>query len=1373
MNRFLNKKKASEPVSANAEAYNALTSPPPTPGLKKSATSRWRKPKQQSEPTTPQLDIAAALPMTDDFRTSLLMPNLSARFSMLREQDDPTSLLGKASDDSVLQPRRRSRMLDFGFGSNGLNDIAEVQSINSSIKPPFTYERQESYGSVEGYGSEAEENGSMMSRARPGEGNVLFGGRQKVYRIATSGATSARSLGRPVYEDDIGISAFQKHKQAEKDALEGRRSEDDQGFDFGLEQPDSHMHESKHDSTPNDSAKDLSHSPSLSSYDKKRSTTSSITRSEARSSTAATSIASQPVVNAPSPLAIASQGPIQVASTPSSLKRSDTKTRRLYEQGLDQHIHEQQTSALTRLNSIQRQRTLNNGKQAPPYLPSAKSTGNIHDRSAHHVYTTRAQSPPPMAPLTTFSSMTNLDANGGSPMTSGPQSPTSPHALEFDDVGVLTQAIEPGDRGKATAMGAFNKPKAQFDEQQYLARQQQLQRSKSNGGAFPTRSQSSAGGRKDSAAQAAMHQRIGRYESVERERSASAASTRSRSGSAPKRHEPSKAYNVFQRAASQLPAQPGAQQQYDAHRTFFGNISGSDSEDDGDEDERSDQVHSPSDYSYGGQSGRWQPTLLPSVSEHPAMRAQSRIIEEDEELEHPAMRAQSRIIEEDEELEHPALRTESRMTDRVEELEPRPLRPMPSSQSITFQPQTDRDGIDSPTLGPSSSEPLNSMMHHLRQKSNQSSIYPMDEGMADDEVPDLPSWNTRNLDLDTQGIRSTIGSDSRIASTYTNSNPWDLDDIDNTYYGRDDNDDASNSISPVESTLPRTTYGSRAPSRQAAAADRQSGFSQPLNRQSEVSQAPSRQSEVPQTLARHSEVSQASAGATPDTWQSQLRQQHGHTRDASTATQQERDAFENELAARQLAIRENIKSIVERDTHSRGVSPAPSASGAFKAAAFGMIRSKSSRESVDVIRQPISAPTKAMKMLGIGSLASASNSNLNGQAERGGYSLDVSRPRNNSASRPPLPTIPAHAPPQSEFEASRARGDSEASRMGGRHPANRSPPQTSDGRSRSNSQATTGRARSRTGPYRDDLEKAMKEGTGTSASGVPEISPLIARELTPRPSPDGNMQSSFDDQPRTRSNSRAAAMTNYFDSKAMQPAQGSQNVRSPSVGPPPVTLSPMVYSPPNTFTRSPIQAPTPPISGANTPQASHFTTPIMQSSQGRPNGVLRKKTISKSEISEPTLISSTSNVDTVALPEGASLKNGMSPPSSPAPPVPALNPRRMRGGSAAARRIFGIGRSPSGGVQETQPSYNYGRSKTPEPWMTTPMSPPREPYEMGRGIRNNTTDGLTSSRLGLVPKQVAGFESRSTSALQHFDFTPSAGSPEKLKRSPPVEGGMF
>src|SRR5690242_9636672 len=179
-----------------------------------SSTKKAKKGKKvQEDEVKPDFDLSSALPSTNDFRTSLILPGLSTRFSMLREQDDPSSKIGKASDDSVLAPKRSSRLHEFGFAPGGLSDIAEVASLRSSIRPPFANERTSSFDSDR----TGDESGSVMTRARPGEGNVLFGGRQKIYMISNN--SNAKGLGRTLYDDDVNMSAYQRLRAEEKEKL--------------------------------------------------------------------------------------------------------------------------------------------------------------------------------------------------------------------------------------------------------------------------------------------------------------------------------------------------------------------------------------------------------------------------------------------------------------------------------------------------------------------------------------------------------------------------------------------------------------------------------------------------------------------------------------------------------------------------------------------------------------------------------------------------------------------------------------------------------------------------------------------------------------------------------------------------------------------------------------------------------------------------------------------------------------------------------------------------------------------------------------------------------------------------------------------------
>lgn len=1245
MNKFLKKRTTEAPAALDDASSAVSSSGPRSPGLKKSSTSRWKKNKKPEPEPKPEMAIAIELPSSDDFRTSLIMPNLSARFSMLREQDDPKSKLGKASDDSVLQPRRRSRMNEFGFGMTGLDDIAEVSSVHGSVKPPFARSRDASCTSEDGYGSDAEAAAAnMMGRSRPGEGNSLFGGRQKVYKIASSGVASTRSLGKQVYEDDLGKSAFQKYRQKEREFDESqfsRPSNESQGFDFGLSQSEAgDQDESAYESLPTDSAKDLSHSPSFSAYDKKRSTTSSTARSDARSSTAATSIASQQNTSAAaSPAhAPANLGAPTMATTPSQ----NPKNRRLYDQGLDQHMQDQQSSALTRLNSIQQQRAIG-GSKSSPYLHGTKSATNLRDRPAQPVYALRSQSPTPsstrnLPQLNTLGSLRNRNLSSPNSMNSGPQSPID------DETDALTQALEPADRGKATAMGAFNKPAHAFDEQQYLERQQQLQRANSSAVVKNKAAQSSA-----------VQQRIDRFEH-EGQRSATTPSpdpyTRARSNST--KHEPTRAYTVFQNAVNQFPAKAAAQKSSasDTHRTFFGDISASEDEEDEEETQIAQSFNKP-EYGFGANNpNKWQPSVLHPVSEHPALRSQQ---------------SNPQIVEESEEPE-------------LKELEPitsaRTLRADAPAPSLQLD-----HALDSPTLGPDSHEPLNGMVRHLRQRSNQSSVYPMDDIVPQEkELPDVPElpWTSRKSDSFSHVLGNALQtSEYPRESLYSVSNPWDLDETRSL---------AGATREDINQAEPSPNFYSK----------QQYDASPAMDGTSERSIPGGASERVPEN-----EVVPA--------WQQELRKQH--TRDASTATQQERDAFENELAARRNAIQESIKGKVVQKNQSRGTSPAAGVStGGLRA--FGMLRAKTSRESIGNVPN---ASSKAAKTLGISS-ANISSTSLPGVTERDGYSTESARSGADAPSRAPVITAQHPA-----FKQDGQNGDVDGTKHE-RQLASSRPLVNGRDRSRSNS-TTTGRSRSRTGPYRDDLEKAMIEGTGSSAA---------AQSVHSGMSPDFEAEAD-----------RNGGKKNFFDAKsalAYQQMYQQNSLRTGNSGSTTPVLSPTGFGP----SRS-----TPPLSATNSQfGAAHI--PIIPTNVVRPGQLHRKKTISKSDISEPTLISSTSNVDTVALPEGASLKNGMDEP----PPLPPMNPRRR-----GTRKLFGLGRTDS---SESAP-----KVLTPEP-ISIRTTPPREyQFPPSNVVRMPVTQQNSATQ-----QNGNGF---SPIMRQNPNaFSPTA-SPERVQRqnNAPLDGGMF
>lgn len=419
--------------------------------------------KKDDEPTpkVSDFDLANALPPPEDFRTSLLMPKLSARFSMLKEQDDPESLLGKASDDSVLFPKRASHLNVFGHNPSLLSDIEEM-SIDGRIM-----DRTDSFasGGSNGTDDDRSQNGSSMSRARRTEGNNLFGGRQKVFKIpARSRGASPKpegrtGLGKPVYEHDMTLSPFQRMRMKEKE-------------DRAVEDPTS-------PTIPEYNAPE-SHEDALSSAASTHRTTYCSTASGppptiGRASTAATSIDEQPPTPQSLAPSTASEGQAGKPPLPAMhAERGSARARRLYGQGLAQSVQSQQHSTLNRLENLSRQRP------GTPELPSraySRSATSLRDRLQNLPLVEPPSRPtsPPLSSASPRPQPVENEPREPVPAAYGvpPLSPPISEVEEQQPQG-LVAALQPEDHGKATALGLFNKPRAPFDEKQFTRRQLQM-----------------------------------------------------------------------------------------------------------------------------------------------------------------------------------------------------------------------------------------------------------------------------------------------------------------------------------------------------------------------------------------------------------------------------------------------------------------------------------------------------------------------------------------------------------------------------------------------------------------------------------------------------------------------------------------------------------------------------------------------------------------------------------------------------------------------------------------------------------------------------------------------------------------------------------
>ena len=1142
-------------------------------------TEKGKKGKKiQQEEVQPVFDLGSALPSTNDFRTSLIMPGLSTRFSMLREQDDPSSKIGKASDDSVLAPKRSSRLHEFGFAPGGLSDIAEVSSLSGSYRPPFAKERTGSFDSDR----TGDDSGSVMSRARPGEGNVLFGGRQKIYMVSNN--SSSRGLGRTLYDDDVNMSAYQRIRAEEKEkqrleaeAMEGQHSEPT--------------------------------SPTALSQKRETSSSTASGPENTRTSTAATSILSQSAgdANVTSPVLPNSSGLV----SPSDSVRSTTKVRRLYDQGLDQHIQDQQSSAMNRLNSIQKARAPTGRSTPPTPLSQTRSATNLGDRF-HRGPMFRSDSPNAMGYAGVARNNSQLSSGASSPVVSQQQSPPPASPAISDHAEPLTAALQQGDRGKATAMGAFNKPKEAFSEQQYAERLRRMQPDRETVREVPgfpapvlepVSKVERSPPRKPTLRERAEQEKRKRAESIGRQRSPSSASS-AETG------QTTAGISVFQAAANRMKATANAAQHQPA----------SDVSKQQSPDEQGCITFFTAHDSSDDEAAPMRPTTARTTE---TTRRFDNL---------PVATGPAPSI-----FEHPAMRSRNTSEEHVLQVNPQVTSPMPS-QGLSPKPDQDADrDVDSPTLGPNGG--LSGMIRqHLRSDSNLSSNY----GDNDHYTAAPAGLAIQTQDVGYQRRQQSSDSATPAASTYSHSNPWDLDDLDNPSH---DQRGSFSSGSPVDG---------------------------------------------PHATSNNSSMGQQ--------WESR----RNHERIASNETEAEHEAFQRDLAQRQRVIQENLRARAE----GRSTSPAPGGSSGGLKNALNMLRAKSSRESFAVVE-----PHKGLRKMALGTgPGGASTTSLASTFVSEHWKAEMPSLKSKSS------RLGQHNDQESQHDlGSRQRSGTDSSRVG--RPAGRSPPVLSRNstRERSGSGTSSGRSRSRLGQPYDELD-----------------------ETFPLPT-----ESSTDSRSQTRSRSNS-----YFESKHLHPIQ--TNSSHPPLPVPSGTSQPK-YSPgipisprpspggynhpsPSAYSQA---SPVPPFSATHTPPASNPTTPNIAAfnpGAGQPfmrQGVLRKKSIAKCEISEPVFLSTTSVIDTVNLPAGASLKNG-SEPYVP-PPVPPINPMRRR---------FGFGRSDNDKSSEGPTSHPDLDAADDAGQTSQPRNRLRKSSSEGRNLH-----GVAQGQTGAVPAMPpTGFLNRHNAA---------------------------
>lgn len=1224
MNRFRSRKKSVGDKTPDGSRRPSLENEvPPLPSFSSKA---FRRKKQAAPEAKPEIDLTSALPASDDFRTSLLMPNLSARFSMLREQDDPKSKIGKANDDSVLFPKRASR-LDL-FNRQGLSNIAESDSVHGPIRPPFAQSRTESYGS----GGYDIDEGSMISRSRPGEGNTMFGGRQKIYKIPVGGSGSVKNFnaeegeaktkenmgGKALYESDIATSAFQKLREEE------RRQERDR--------LDNHA-------TRSSKEQERSGSPPLAKYNRNRETSSSTNSgpSQPRTSTAATSVASQKSVYGAQEAINGSpvQLPQNAQSIPAGSDRPLGKGRRLYGQGLDQHMHEQQSSALHRLESIQRSRTPVGGSLLKN-APQSRSATNLNDRYQRGgpLYTSngfRAGSPPPSATpprmqefdlgLNSDESLDNGHVDSGygrSPPFSPPMSP----GLDLNQDATFVAALEPNDLGKATASGAFNKPRKQYNEQQYLQRQLALQEGRGTPSPQLIRPFSPQASSFDEQASG-------------RSRNNSLGSNFSRTNSMRQPWE----YHMEDRVLRAVPESGNspAARRYENHvdspndQSFLNGLSGSEVGSESDADPNS-PIPSQSGFNdFSHPTSQLQPVEL---------KGQLNFDPDSTHLQSPS---------EENNSDSRSYRSGTTITQQRND----------SAPDGSNEPNMEDD---SPTLGPVGvPNGLSGLVHqHLRNDSGTSSIYP-------DESPEINKHNTevRNSIF---GHASALNH-SRQQSRETNGDDW----------AKDGHlSDHSSVVEP-----PPLQFAARHILEQAQALRN--------NQDNAKAQQMLGNNKAQRILGGEAPRSSHSRN-TSVPWQEQLKAHHARV--GSTETQQEREDLAEELAQRRRAVQDNLKNYVQVEERTSPESRTQGSSPVKPSPPFGILKKGSKGTLVEKQERP----SKAMKMLGISPDRGRGPSVSPNPSHRQPDTF-AGRDQLSDRAMPPMQRLAPH--PMNRSQDVRQHSDTPpTSRQ--REPgslrsqenlAQKPSPRSSKSGSSHSDRSDRRSPESRKGSAVKATMEREARANGYTPNGAGPASAINNQFSIDAPRPIHQSMARHGGLPTERSQS---AMSNRIrsgsNSKTAHP--------EPRVAPPntPFMVNPSKSRPQNPYSYSTSSAPS--LSDSRPSMSS--TTPNMLPSQKSPTHRTfnhhfnsRKGSINKHEISEPRFVSSTSSVDTVNLPENASLRNGMdSPPyqngSMNAPPIPARDSRRKR--THTLLQAFGRVEKP-----EPSPTFYTPQSRSSEP----------------------------------------------------------------------------
>ena len=781
--------------------------------------------------------------------------------------------------------------------------------------------------------------------------------------------------------------------------------------------------------------------------------------------------------------------------------------------------------------------------------------------------------------------------------------PQGPIGTDDDDGSVFSSAVQPNDRGKATALGAFHKPSMPYDDQQYSQRQFQLQQARER--SPPVRTSSSLASEAD-------------HPSIRRRRDGSDVSSPAQSTSSSWRRDQSvSSQNTYhaQQTTSAASAKPvDADREPTANGTFFAQSSGSEDGSEAGSETEDDRTSS----SFG------KPLPQPLSEERAKSPSEQPDDEPDSNRAYTAYSPQ-RLYKDFTQEDSPGRSSIGSRTHA-------------RNASLPGAALSDIIDADSPTLGPASG--LSGLVRaHLRNDSGQSSIYPatspvLAPGPSPARSSSEPIARTSVLvgtSEDTHDSTWDLNGSNGAASDPPNLRP-----------------DAQGS--PLELEKP---VGNASSSPDPISAEPEAAIAPPLSLRAKqiLDQAAALRDQERlrvQQAEREGTSRHAQAHTTQDTGSEESSRgldDTSHQRTESTETAKERHDFATELSNRRQRVQDNLKGFAEAE--SRSGSPMPGTGPASQspskyANAFGPFKSRPNKGSLAGRQDP---SFKAMKMLGI----SGSGGPTHPPRQDYWNEEEQRMPRDDRGSNG-----------RSTPSASRSHYINGAQSMHGLRPS----PHFMN----TNQDHAHFEQRSRGGNGRDHDNVGMGIAAGARINS--NTSYGEASRSHNNPSPQKRSPDVADDWHTTRrSPSAVSGKVNTGTSAAPSSALRSKSPLSSQTNNQYITgFDPESFpGTPATSERRPLpenDSPTMPVPMSPTLPARAF-----QDSRRIPNN--RKKSVNKSDISDPTFLSGTSSVNTMKLhgndgfgPRGQGSGRGY------VPPLPPINPRRKTAQQAIAN-VFG------------------------------------------------------------------------------------------------------